>query len=74
MLYTVVVSQAALASLLERFPRDVSYGTHAQDCVVRVVQAYIMSMVGSVDVVVQDQSIDDPLQDGESLVGRGIQG
>lgn len=32
---------------------------------VRVVQAYITSMVGSVDVVCQDQSLDDPLQDGK---------
>lgn len=38
-----------------------------QDCVVRVVHAYITSMVGSVDMIVQDPSLDDPLQDGEDL-------
>lgn len=36
-----------------------------QDCVVRVVKAYITSMVGSVDVIAQDQSLDDPLEDGK---------
>ena len=30
----------------------------------RVVHAYITSMVGSVDVIAQDQSLDDPLEDG----------
>lgn len=30
----------------------------------RVVQAYVTSMVGSVDVIAQDQSLDDPLEDG----------
>ncbi|CAM9531901.1 unnamed protein product, partial [Laminaria digitata] len=38
-----------------------------QECVVRVVHAYITSMVGSVDVIAQDQSLDDPLEDEGSL-------
>ena len=40
----------------------------------RVVQAYITSMVGSVDVVARDQSLDDPLDDGERTVShqRGV--
>lgn len=41
-------------------------GGGEQDCVVRVVQAYITSMVGCVDVICQDQSLDDPLEDGAS--------
>ncbi|CAM9433954.1 unnamed protein product [Ascophyllum nodosum] len=49
---------------------DVGSKSHTetlQDCVVRVVQAYITSMVGSVDVVARDQSLDDPLDDEGSL-------
>ncbi|CAM9898423.1 unnamed protein product, partial [Ectocarpus sp. 6 AP-2014] len=38
-----------------------------QECVVRVVQAYVTSMVGSVDVIVLDPSTDDPLEDEGSL-------
>lgn len=40
----------------------------------RVVQAYVTSMVGSVDVVVRDQSLDDPLEDGMCnfwVIGEG---
>ena len=33
----------------------------------RVVHAYITSMVGSVDVIAQDQSLDDPLEDGACM-------
>lgn len=39
-----------------------------QECVVRVVHAYITSMVGSVDVIAQDQSLDDPLEDGACVL------
>lgn len=40
----------------------------------RVVQAYITSMVGSVDVVARDQSLDDPLDDGEQVLSKELQG